>query len=463
VDEDPAADGDLSAAAGPGNGERPGADGDHSVAADLAALRAGGDGVPTERTVVDVDTWSFVALAVAALGAAAVFAIVSMAADVLTGIGVGVVVGVALAPVVSAVQRRADMTRGSAVVLVGTGLALAIAAVVLLVAPAAVRQAQDFSDELPQTVRDLYSWPIVGDRLQKADAATQVEEWIKDAPAKVDDATLSNLGERLLGGVLTAVVVLVTALGVMVDGEIVVQRFRSLVPPARRPQADRLGRIVYATFGSYFAGSLFVAVLAGLVTLSVGLLLGVPLSPVAGLWTTLTNLIPQIGGLLGGGFFVLLALTQGPLTAVLALAFVAAYQNLENHVISPAIVGRAVNLSPPATMLAALVGGAAAGVPGALVATPLLGAVKAIYLDSRGQMPEIETEKVRHRLSRVLHRHLDRDAPAGDGDPTVAEGDEPAEPQPDAALTEGKADSASSEDEPDAGATVDDAATGPSG
>jgi len=75
-------------------------------------------------------------------------------------------------------------------------------------------------------------------------------------------------------------------------------------------------------------------------------------------------------------------------------------------VIQPAIVGRAVNLSPPATMMAALVGAAAAGVPGALVATPLLGAVKAIYLDSRGQAPEQETERMRKRLSGFVQRHI---------------------------------------------------------
>ena len=40
------------------------------------------------------------------------------------------------------------------------------------------------------------------------------------------------------------------------------------------------------------------------------------------------------------------------------------YQQFENNVVGPAIVGSAVNLTPPATMLAALVGGAAAGVPG---------------------------------------------------------------------------------------------------
>ena len=355
---------------------------------------------PSEgRVLVDIDPWSFVALLLAAAVALALFAISDQAGDVLTGIGVGVLLGLALNPVVNAAQRRWHTTRGTAVVIVGAGLTLAVAAIVLLVAPAAIRQSREFSEELPTTVREFYTWPIIGPRLEEADAAGSIERWIEDAPARVDDATLANLGERLLGGVLSAVVVLITALGVMVDGEAVVRRFRVLVPVGRQGQADRLGRIVYSTFGSYFAGSMFVAILAGLVTLSTGLLLGVPLAPVAGLWTTFTNLIPQIGGLLGGGFFVLLAVTQGPVVAVIALVVVIAYQNLENHVISPAIVGRAVNLSPPATMLAVLVGGAAAGVPGALVATPLFAASKAVYLDRRGEMPEPETQVMRKRLS----------------------------------------------------------------
>jgi putative heme transporter len=363
-----------------------------------------GDGTERRRIVIDIDPWSFVALAGAAALAVALFAIYERTSDVLTGVGVGVLVGVALTPVVSAVQRRWHTTRGSAVVIVGTALTIGVAAVVLLVAPAAVEQSRDFSDELPSTVREFYSWPIIGPRLEEADAAGSVEEWIEDAPARVDDATLADLGERLLGGLLSAVIVLITAMGVMIDGEVVARRFRTLVPARERGRADRLGRIIYATFGSYFAGSLFVAALAGLVTLSAGLLLGVPLAPVAGLWTTLTNLIPQIGGFLGGGFFVLLALTQSPVQAAVALVVIITYQNLENHVIQPAIVGRAVNLSPPATMLAALVGGAAAGVPGALVATPLLAATKAVYLDSRGQMPEPEPDVVRRRMSGLLGR-----------------------------------------------------------
>jgi putative heme transporter len=386
---------------------------DADRAAPPAPAPAGPDGGGPDRVLVDVDPWSFVAVAAAALVAVALFSISSVAADVLTGIGVGVLLGVALSPVVSRVQHRWHTSRGNAVVIVGFGLTVAITVVVVLVAPAAIRQSREFSEELPSTVRDFYTWPVVGPRLQEADAAGRVDEWIEDAPARIDDATLADLGERLLGGVLSTVVVLVTALGVMIDGDIVVRRFRAVVPPDRRDRADRTGRIIYATFGSYFAGSLFVAVLAGLVILSTGLLLGIPLAPVAGLWTSLTNLIPQVGGLLGGGFFVLLALTQGPVAAAIALAVFLVYQNLENHVIQPAIVGRAVNLSPPTTMLATLVGAAAGGVPGALVATPLLGAAKALYLDRQGRMPEPGTEVVRKRLSDLVRRRFRRGDPPG--------------------------------------------------
>jgi predicted PurR-regulated permease PerM len=321
-----------------------------------------------------------------------------------TKIAVGVVLGVALNPLSAAVQRRFSLHRHAAAVIVGGGTVLFFAVIVLLVAPPAVDQGRSFSRELPETVRDLYSWPILGDRLEEADAADEVEQAIDDLPARIDSATLSELGERLLGGALSTVVAVVVAIGVLADGELIVRRVRAVVPPSRQARADEMGRIVYRSFGSYFAGSLLVAVLAGLVTLTAGLLLGVPLAPIAAIWTTLTNLIPQIGGFLGGSFFVLLALTESPLTAVIAAVVFLAYQQFENNVVGPAIVGSAVNLSPPATMLAALIGGAAAGVPGALVATPLLGAAKALYLDRRGQLGPPKDALLKRRLKARVAR-----------------------------------------------------------
>jgi predicted PurR-regulated permease PerM len=85
----------------------------------------------------------------------------------------------------------------------------------------------------------------------------------------------------------------------------------------------------------------------------------------------------------GGIPFVLFALTQGAGVGVICLVFFVVYLNFENHILQPIIIGRTVHLSPPATMTAALVGVSAAGVVGALVAVPLLGTAKAIYLELR--------------------------------------------------------------------------------
>src|SRR5205814_8083605 len=121
---------------------------------------------------------------------------------------------------------------------------------------------------------------------------------------------------------------------------------------------------------------LLVAALAGTGVLVMGLLLKLPLAPLAGVWVMFTNLIPQIGGAAGAVPFVLLGLSQSPTKGVICAAYFLAYQQFENHVLGPTIVGEAVDLSPPATMMAALVGASAASVPGALVAVPLAGVIK---------------------------------------------------------------------------------------
>lgn len=335
---------------------------------------------PAARSVVEIDLASAVRLLVVALGAAAVLAVLDQAPSILTKIVVGVVLALALDPVVVRVQQRFDWRRGSAVVLIGTLLALAFLGVLVVLGPAAIDEAGNLRSDLPEVIEQAYTWPVVGERLADADVATRVDDAIDDLPTQLDDARLTRFAEDLLGGLLTTIVVLVTAVAVMLDGEGLVNRFRALVRPEHRARVESVGRVVYRTFGNYFAGSLFVAILNGLVVLSVALILGVPLAPLAGLWSTLTNLIPQIGGFLGGSFLVLLALTQGPVPAVIAAGVFVVYQNIENNVIQPAVIGKAVDLSPPTTMLAALIGGAVAGVPGALVATPIVGAAKVLYL-----------------------------------------------------------------------------------
>jgi putative heme transporter len=315
----------------------------------------------------------------------------------ITRIGVGVLLAFALDPLVVRVRHRLSCSRTTAVIIVGSIVAVIFGVLVIVLGPPAITQAERFGRELPQTVREAYDFPVVGSWLQERNAASEVKEWAADLPARLDTESVTDVARGVLDGVLAGLMVMVVALAVLIDGDRLIARMQAALPESTLPAALRVGRTFQRTLGAYFAGSLLVACMASIFILAVGLAFGVPLAPAAALWMLVVNLIPQIGGFLGGSFFTILAMTQGLEVGLACLGLYLIYMNLENHVIQPAIVGHAVDLSPPTTMLAALIGGAAAGVPGALVATPLAGATKSLYMELRWGRPL----EVRHRGIRL--------------------------------------------------------------
>ena len=153
-----------------------------------------------------------------------VVGLVSSGADALLRIATGIVLALALDPVVGMVRRRLHCRRTVAVVLVGLGLLVAFTLLLLVMGPAAVRQAQRFGNELPETVTEMYSFPIVGPRLERANAADRVEQWAEELPAHVDTDTITNLTSALVSGAATLFTVAVVAFIVLLDGEFLVAR-----------------------------------------------------------------------------------------------------------------------------------------------------------------------------------------------------------------------------------------------
>jgi predicted PurR-regulated permease PerM len=309
----------------------------------------------------------------------------------LTRIGIGVLIALALDPLVDKLRSRWRMRRGFAVAIVAAGVLTLAGLLIGVLGPRAVAEARKFSDQLPETIDQLERLPLIGRWLRDNDVAARVQEWVRDLPNQFTDQRVGEVASTLVSGIAATLIVTVLAIAVLIDGEDLLRRYRRLLSTPRQAQADAVGGVVYRTLGRYFAGSITVAILMGMWVLTLGLILGIPLTPLAAIWAMITDLIPQVGGFLGGSFFVLLAVTEGvPQAIVAAIGFVL-YMNLENHIVQPAIVGRSVDLRPPTTMVAVFVGGAIAGVPGALVATPLVGAAKAIYLEARGRAkPEDE-------------------------------------------------------------------------
>lgn len=358
----------------------------------LAGNGAYRTGVPdAERgtgDVIDVDLdWRSITTFLAAFVAfIALTGVLRHATRTLTWIGLGTLLALALDPIVTGLQARLGGRRRAAVAIVLTGFLLALTALVALFGPPAARQAGNLSRELPEVVADLESLPFIGDDLRDNDIPARVEEFLEDLPSRLagDTTPIENAGRSIAGGALAATATVLAAVTLLLDGDRLLGHLRRAVPRGRQEDADRIGRLAYRSIGQYFAGSVLVAVIAGVVVASVGLILGVPLAPLAGAWVAVFNLVPQIGGAVGGIPFVLLGLTEGAGTGIACAVFFVLYLQFENNILSPLIVGRSVDLSPPATMAAALVGVSAAGVVGALVSVPLLGAAKAVYTEVRG-------------------------------------------------------------------------------
>jgi len=306
---------------------------------------------------------------------------VSHLSETLTRVALGLVFAFGLDPVVVRLQRRIACTRGIAVAIVGVIAVTVFALLVAFAGPSAVRQAEKSSRELPATVERLSTLPLVGNVLEEVDASQRIRDWAADLPTRINDNSITGLVQTLVGSLVAGFTVIFVGLAVLLDGESLVRRLGYLVPRSHRDAGAMAGRVFYRTIGAYFAGSLVVASMASMFVLTVGLALGVPLTPIAALWVLIVGFIPQIGGFLGASMFTLLGFGRGPGTALLCLVLYWMYMTFENHVIQPAVVGNAVNMSAPATMLAALIGGAAAGVPGAILATPVAGTVKAVYME----------------------------------------------------------------------------------
>lgn len=377
----------------------------------------GGAATPATR-IVDLDPRSVFVALVAFVAIVALTALVRSTTRTLTWCLIAVLLALALNPLVGAVQRRLRVKRGVGVAAVVAALVVAVTLAAVVLGPPAVRQARGLDEQIPDVVDDLGSLPLVGPTLEENDVPTRVEDWLEDLPHRLagDTGPIESAARAALGGVLAAAATLLVTVALLLDGERLVRRARRLVPHRHRRRADRIGDLFYRIVGKYFAGSLLVAGIAGTTILVVALVLGLPLAPLIAVWVAVFDLVPQIGGAAGGIPFVLLGFTQGAGTGVACGIFFVCYLQFENNVLQPLVVGDAVDLSPPATMVAALVGVSAAGVPGALVSVPLLGAAKAIYLEvRRGERSHEPARRGRPgRIARLVARLRGRSRATGD-------------------------------------------------
>ena len=341
---------------------------------------------------------SAIVAAVLVVAVAALHLALVRTSSILIWIVVGLIIALGLDRPISFVQHRAHVPR-LIVVLAGAALVLVSCAVLFRVtAPQATRSSSALVSDAPEVVASLQKLPLIGPVLEHANASNRVETAIKDLPDRIGRSRVVERAAAIAGdglvGLFWTVVILLSAL---VDGPRLVSAIAVKIPAQHRRQYVRLARAGQNAVARYAAGSALVATLNGLMVLIGALLLGIPLAPVLALWAMAWNFVPQIGGFMGGAPFVLLAFGQGAVTGVIAAIAFIVYQNIENHLIQPTVIGRSIDLPPWVALVSALVGASVGGLLGAVLAVPFVGAVKVMVAEWRRDDFPQAVEDVRPR------------------------------------------------------------------
>ncbi len=354
-------------------------------------------GIDVANQTIDLDPRSLITVVIGIFICGLGFMLFEHVAQTLTAFVVALLFALAVDPVVRKVQffsfamwheddnendeiPKEKINRYSAVSIVLGVFIIGLFLAGYFLAPKVVEQAQTFATDLPHIVRDLEKVPFIGERLGTQENQEKIKEFLSEVPSKLSsaDSPLGDLIRSFANGLYLGFLFIIMFIALLLDGPRLVRNFRRLLKPQYRDTADRIARATYRVIGKYMAGSIFVACMAGLFIGTAGLILGVPLAPLLAMWITGTNLIPQIGGFLGGFPFVIFGFTVSPLTGIICLVVFLAYQQFENHIVQPIVIGKTVKISPPVTMVAALIGVAAGGVLGAMLAVPCVGGAKAL-------------------------------------------------------------------------------------
>lgn len=285
------------------------------------------------------------------------------------------VLAIGFQPAVSWLERR-GLRRGIGLSVVLMGILVVVGGMVAVALPLIVSQVVELVEGLPELIEELAG----GDGLV-ARLAGMVDVDRITTEGTADPATLFDVAGSVAGGVFNFLTVLLVTPYFAMSMPAIKRWLVRLLRPQHREDFLRVLSDSTDLMANFIVGNLVVSVIAGVVTW-VGLtIIGVPYALALAAFVAVTDLIPVLGALLGAIAVGAVAALQGTETLIWAIALIIVYQQVENFVIAPRVMNRAVDLSPAAVIIAFMVGGSLAGLLGALLALPIAAMLKLVIND----------------------------------------------------------------------------------
>ncbi len=294
---------------------------------------------------------------------------------------VAILLAVMLDPIVVFLERH-RIRRGLGVAIIAVVLLALLALFFAVMVPAMSRQLLELSKVLPQLEKSIAGrFPVTAPYLATLHGGPppELKVWLTRGLVA---------GKFAIEFVTAMIFVLFLALYLLIEGRTAFEWLIDLAPKNKRPRLRQTGVEMSGVILAYMRGQAITCFIcagwAYLVLRMLGIPAALPLAAIA----FVADLLPVVGTIAMTVPAVMLAVTAGPVKALLVFAGYMLYHFVESYFIIPKVYGSQMRLSTLTVLLAIMAGGTLQGAAGAILILPFVAAypiVERLWL--RGSLP----------------------------------------------------------------------------
>jgi predicted PurR-regulated permease PerM len=285
-----------------------------------------------------------------------------------------------LSPVVEVMERRLAWSRGASSTVLVIGIVVLTAIALLILLQPIIDSVRNFNDNLPQLVdeaRHSDLGGLINGGSNSLDTLKSHSSEIANGVATVSGG-LANVGVSAFGAVTLVFSVTFLTLFGLIDEPRVRASIGGLLYRDKRERYEQVTERIITTTSRYMLGNLAISVICATVYGVTAVILGLPYALALALIAGILDIIPSIGSLLAGIIIGIVALSVSLFALIAFVVVILTYQQVENYILQPTIIGRVTHVSGFTVIVSILVFGALFGIVGAIIGVPIAAAIEIV-------------------------------------------------------------------------------------
>jgi len=259
------------------------------------------------------------------------------------------------------------------------------AAIGLIIPPVSL-QIQNLFANFPDYLKTILSYFVSGGYAETI--AARFRESINFSQAAQVGGGFLSTALGVFGGLFGIVLIMVLTFYFLVEKNALEQTLINILPPRIEEKVTAILKKFNRKMSLWLRGQAILSGTIGIITFTGLSILGVPYALALSLFAALAELIPLAGPFLSALAAVSIAFAQDPMLAAWVALFFFIMQQVENHLLVPAVMRKAVGLSPLITIISLLIGAKILGILGMIIAIPVTCGILIIGKELRKERSE---------------------------------------------------------------------------